>query len=67
MEADAFIGFAGDALHPADFFQVGEHSADGDILTIIDTPTTVTPEPQSLILLGTGLLGFIETGRKKRA
>lgn len=62
-------GFTADGLSTVRIDRVGQgqnYSPDGGSDFAIAVNTTATPEPASLVLLGTGLVGIVMVGRRKR-
>lgn len=65
----SLIGFTGDNFNlngPNDLY-VGQLSYTGSSDPVTVTPVAVTPEPSSLLLLSTGLLGFAIFTRRRTA
>ena len=51
---------------PSNFFDLGSHESPAFITSVIDERTAVTPEPSSIALLGTGLIGLYGTALRRR-
>ncbi len=58
--------FASVAIPAADFLAPGTYNVSGHTFSITDTPSSVTPEPSSLILAGTGILAMVGAARRRR-
>lgn len=54
----------GDSGYQISALTLSENLVDGSTLSITNTPTTVTPEPSTFLLLGTGVVGMFRARRR---